>query len=608
MSFIPEEQLDEIKSRLDIVQIIGEQLPLKRAGQNWKGCCPFHDEKTASFIVSPEKQIYHCFGCGEGGNLFSFIMKHEGLGFVETVEKLAQRAGVVLAKHKAEAQVNQDEKQLWLRMNRFAQRFFEKQLKESPLGQPARDYLQKRGISAETAAQFGLGYAPPGFDNLASLLQARQIPLDYALTVGLLRQREDGRTYDFFRDRLIFPIIDPQGGVIGFGGRILVDQPDQAKYINSSESPLYHKSDSIFGLDQARTSIRQNDCVILVEGYLDQITLFQAGIQNVVAPLGTALTEAQIRKLARLSQHFILLFDGDEAGEKAASRSLPLFLKLGLSPKKASLPDQLDPDSFIRERGVGALRSLLAQALPLLEHQMTLATRHVEPTLQGKIESARLIFPYLQILQDNIEKDLYIQRLASFLQIEEGLIRKELGRFSKKDATFGSSSADGKGQLGVLGPDIDPKRLPRLEKEIYQFVLSGKEVPASFFSKVDESDFSDRSLQALWQPVSDVGRRAGHVLIAPLLDLIEDEPLKKLAVSLAVDLTLGEDDFKMAFAQCEAKIMKRRRQKELQWLTHEIRLAEEKQDESALADLVTQKNNLMKEEQTFQIDSRGGSL
>ncbi|MDO8644905.1 MAG: DNA primase, partial [bacterium] len=435
MSLIPEQQLNEIKSKVDIVTLIGEQIPLKRAGQNWRGHCPFHQEKTPSFMVSPEKQIYHCFGCGEGGNLFNFLMKFEGLNFVEAAEKLADRAGIHLQRQEGAPRVSGEEKEMLFRINRFAARVFAQNLQDPEKGKRGQKYLVSRGVLPETIQKYELGLALPGYENLAGRLEGKKIPPTYAEKVGLIRQKEN-RYYDFFRDRLIFPIVAASGQVIGFGGRILEDEPGQAKYINSSDSMIYNKSESVFGLNLAKQAIRQQDAVILVEGYLDQIILHQAGFENVVAPLGTALTEAQIRTLSRFTKNFILLLDGDEAGQKACRRALPLFLKQGIFAKTVVLPPEADPDSFVREKGKEALASLLKEAVPLFDSFMQSVMVGVESNTQGKMKAVQTIFPVLQLLTAGIEKDLYVQRVASFLHLSEGEVRKELNLFEKKGATF----------------------------------------------------------------------------------------------------------------------------------------------------------------------------
>ncbi|MDO8462141.1 MAG: DNA primase [Deltaproteobacteria bacterium] len=601
MGLISEQQLSEIKSRGDIVTLIGEFIPLKRAGRNWKGHCPFHEEKTPSFMVSAEKQIYHCFGCGEGGNVFNFIMKFEGLSFVEAAEKLAARYGIHLV-HEARTEdvvVQRGEKELLSKVNRMAARYFYQTLQEPVSGAKGREYLQARGVLPETVKKFGLGLSLPSFQGLVPFLESQKVPLALAEKLGLVRKGEGGRYYDFFRDRLIFPIISPGRQVIGFGGRTLANDPDQAKYINSVDSPLYNKGESVFGLNLAKTAIRQKNEVILVEGYLDQIMLFQNGFENVVAPLGTALTEGQIKILARFSDHFTLLFDGDAAGFKARERALPLFLKMGIPVKTVPLPLAEDPDSFVRKEGPEALAAKLAQAVPLLDFLIEKVALETERSPQAKSVAVKGLLPYLALISGEVEKGLSLQKLASLFQVEENLILKELHALPKKGATFTPPLAD---EAMVVGEGSFPGRLPALlkslsplERTLFELVLSGHPVPPSFWRVVEESDFSSFELQELWRQIRMIGEKEGIVLIATLLNQLQDERLRRWAVSLAMENLLSGEDLPKAFQDCEKEIRRRSFKKELAVLTQEIRLAEEKRDSKRLSELMAQKNKLLQE-------------
>ncbi|MBI1909895.1 MAG: DNA primase [Deltaproteobacteria bacterium] len=599
--------MQEIKSRADIVALVGESIPLKKSGGNWKGLCPFHGEKTPSFMVSSPKQIYHCFGCGEGGNIINFLMKFEGLSFLEAVEKLAARVGVRLVKGgppKGGSPKSQDsrrgppaeEKEELAKLNRLAARYYYQNLQHPEVGKKGRAYLEARGISPETIKKFGLGLALPLFQGLFSTLESQKVNLGMAEKLGLVR-RSEGRSYDFFRDRLIFPIIAPSGRVIGFGGRTLSNDPDQAKYINSVDSPLYNKGESLFGLNLAKSAIRVRDSIILVEGYLDQICLFQHGFENVVAPLGTALTEAQVRYLSRFSENFLLLFDGDEAGEKARERALPILLKLGLPAKTIALPPKEDPDSLLRKEGQEAFAKRLEKAVPLFEYFMEKVTRSLERSPQGKSQAVQTLLPNLSLLTGEIEKNLYIQKLASFLHLEESLLYKEIDRFQKKGATFAPRATDVSGAVGS-GEPLAVGNLPPLERMILQLVLSETPVPASVFTGIEESDFSNRLLQELWQRVRKIALAEEgdlSVKVTTLLDELEEDELRQLAVSLAMESPLLEEEIVPALKDCERQVHRRRFQKELQILTQEIRLAEDKKDEKRLTELILLKNKLLQD-------------
>ncbi len=343
---IPKSFIQDLLNRLDIVDVVERYVPLKKAGANYTACCPFHNEKSPSFTVSQSKQFYHCFGCGAHGTAIGFVMEHGGLGFVDAVEELAQSIGVAVpqeiqtgpAQHKIAPDLYE--------VMQSAMRYYREQLKLSPR---AIDYLKRRGVSGEIAARFGIGFAPEGWQNLASVCDYQQAAL---LETGLAIEAEGGRRYDRFRDRIMFPIVNTRGQVIGFGGRIL-DQ-GEPKYLNSPETPLFEKGHELYGLFQAQKAIRASGQVVVVEGYMDVVALAQHGIAYVVATLGTATTAYHVQKLLRLSDEVIFCFDGDAAGQRAAWRALENALPQLVDGKRIGflfLPQQHDPDSYVREHG-----------------------------------------------------------------------------------------------------------------------------------------------------------------------------------------------------------------------------------------------------------------
>ena len=330
--YIPQEVLDEIAARCDIVSVINEYVPLKRRGSNYQGLCPFHNEKTPSFSVSPGKQIFHCFGCGKDGNVFRFIMDIEGISFLEAVEKLAKRANVPLPEKEmtAEQRKKMEQRKRYLQINDFAARYYHKVLMESQQGKPYREYLKRRQISDEIIEKFQLGATPPGWDSLYQALKKRGVSNQEMLDLGLISEsRKNGQYIDRFRQRLMFPIGDEKGNVIAFGGRIIDKDASPQKYLNSPDTPLFHKSRNLYGLHLARTGIRNADQAIIVEGYMDVISCHQYGITNAVAPLGTAFTPEQGRLLMRNTYQMGISFDGDAAGIKATMRCLDILSDLG---------------------------------------------------------------------------------------------------------------------------------------------------------------------------------------------------------------------------------------------------------------------------------------
>ena len=354
---IPESFIQELLSRVDIVDVVERYLPLKKAGANYQACCPFHSEKTPSFTVSPSKQFYHCFGCGAHGSAIGFVMQYAGLGFVDAVEELARSAGMQVPQVSERIHAARAQKAPLTELMARAMAFYREQLKAST---KAIDYLKGRGVSGEIAARFGLGYAPDEWQGLERVFPDYK---DAALVeCGLLIENEQGRRYDRFRDRIMFPILDQRGNVIGFGGRVLGD--GEPKYLNSPETPLFEKGRELYGLPQARKAIRDDDTVIVVEGYMDVVGLAQLGVENVVATLGTAATGANVQKLVKLADRVVFCFDRDSAGDRAARRAMENsleFLEDGKSVEILQMPGSLDPDEYIREHGRAAFEKLLRE-------------------------------------------------------------------------------------------------------------------------------------------------------------------------------------------------------------------------------------------------------
>jgi len=353
-----EEKIEEVRQRADIVEVIGAHVRLKRTGRNFVGLCPFHQEKTPSFSVNPERGFFHCFGCNAGGSVFNFIMKMEGLTFPEAVRSLAQRYGIELPEEQSGGGPSRSERESMYLANQTAAEFFSHVLWKTPDGEQPRAYLESRGISRETAQGFRIGFAPARILALTKALERRGLR-EAGVKLGLVKNDAEG-SRDMFRARLMFPIRDVQGRVVAFGGRVLDDR--QPKYLNSPESPLYSKTRTVYGLYEARATIAAKDRAILVEGYIDAITLAQAGFKDAVAGCGTALTVEQLRLLGRHTRNVLASFDGDDAGRKASLRALGIFLQAGLLGRGIFIPAGYDPDTFVRERGNRAFNELADSA------------------------------------------------------------------------------------------------------------------------------------------------------------------------------------------------------------------------------------------------------
>lgn len=416
--------LEQVRSSADILGVVSQYVNLKKGGQHHIGLCPFHSEKTPSFKVSTSLQIFKCFGCGEGGDVFRFISLLEGLSFPDSVEYLAQRAGIPLP-HVAGRQKDQSEnRQRLLDLMRLAQEHFRLLLQETPA---ARDYLVSRQIDEETIAKFGIGFAPVG-NRLRKLLQERGLSERHALRCGLITENEQGDRYDRFRSRIMFPIRDLSGNVIAFGGRILGQA--QPKYLNSPETPLYNKSSNLYALDLTREEIRRKDFALLVEGYFDCIVPYQFGFRNVVASLGTALTDLQVKTLARYTRNVVLNYDPDGAGVTAAMRSIETFFKHGLRVNIVQLPKGTDPDTFLRREGADAYGQKLRGSVSSIDFLLaqSMAAQRDPYSPRGKQQVLDQVLPKLILMPNRIERSEHAARIAHRLRIDEELVRLELRR------------------------------------------------------------------------------------------------------------------------------------------------------------------------------------
>src|ERR1700691_5668209 len=419
---------ERVKQQADVVRVIGEYVRLKKSGQNFTGLCPFHQEKTPSFAVHPVKQIYHCFGCGAGGDVFKFVMELEKCTFPEAIRTVAEKCGIAIPKPRErspeERRENQQRSAL-VEMHREGAAFFARQLHESPEGRVAFAYLEDRGLHREAMMKFGLGYAPSSGDALLRFLK-QKYPETLLKVSGLLSGDQSGRFFDRFRRRIMFPIANEAGKVIAFGGRAMGD--DMPKYMNSPETPIYSKSTVLYHLDRAKEMLRKNDFAILVEGYMDAIAVARAGFANVVASCGTSLAEPQIKLLSRFTRRVVVNYDPDTAGQVATERSLTLLLEKEFDVRVLALPGGADPDKFLKEQGAEAYKKLLAQAPPYLDYLIERARKMDRTTAAGKVAALNFLMPYVQRLPNRLLRSEWATRIASELRVDEPVLREALRR------------------------------------------------------------------------------------------------------------------------------------------------------------------------------------
>src|SRR2546423_704568 len=423
---------DRVKQQADVVRVVGEYVQLKKAGQNFRGLCPFHSEKTPSFNVHPVRQIYHCFGCGKGGDVFSFVMEMEKCEFPDAVRTVAEKCGIAIPHTKERSPQERKENQqraALLEIHREAQAFFVKQLETTAEGKLARAYLEDRGLDKATIERFGIGYAPSGGDALLRFFKSKYADKLLADS-GLLSRGPSGRLFDRFRRRITFPISNESGKIVAFGFRALGE--DQPKYLHSPETPIYSKSNVLYHLDRAKEALRRQDFAILVEGYMDAIAVARAGISNVVASCGTSLAEPQIKLLGRFTKRVIVNYDPDAAGQSATERSISLLLEQDFEVRVLALPPvgnkKADPDLFIREKGAEEYLKLLKEALPYGDYLIARARQMDLTSGAGKRQAVNFLLPYVQKIPNRILRSEWATRIAQQLRLDEPVLRAALSK------------------------------------------------------------------------------------------------------------------------------------------------------------------------------------
>ncbi len=543
-----------IREATDIVEIISSYVSLKPSGKNFKGLCPFHQEKTPSFSVNPHGQYFHCFGCGLGGDVFDFLMRAEGLSFVEAMHELAQRAQIVCPDTGRAEQDEQDERQKLRQRIREVMDWtasgFQKALADAENGSRIRTYLQKRGLSKEVGERFGLGYAPPGWDNLLKAARRDHYSEDILTQAGLIVVKEMGRgSYDRFRDRLIFPIRDHQGRLAAFGGRILGS--DEPKYLNSPETLLYHKGELLYGLDLAREAGRRKDCLVLVEGYMDVIAVHMAGVIEVVAGLGTALTAEQARLIKRYARKVILIYDMDEAGINAGLRAFEILNREGLTVRAVKLEGAKDPDEYIRKKGAVDFRQALSRAAGMAEFIMdTALAGNPAETVEAKVAVVNRVGMVISQLQSAIERQEYTRMLAERLRLDERTVAGEVAKLTKRNL---SSGPGGEREVaGVTLPVRKERRVRAGEKLILSILLRYPHLIGEAREKLKPEDIADLQYRQLAKQILDADLSEPKIeegWLADFLSKITDRELAGVAVELAAE-ERGEENPRLILHDC----------------------------------------------------------
>ena len=599
--FIPEDKVLEIKNSADIVEIVSESVLLKKTGKNYVGLCPFHSEKTPSFTVSPQKQIFYCFGCAAGGNIFSFIMKRDGISFPEAARILSKQYGINIPVKtmSKEQEILRSEREKLFEVNRQAMVFFCNNLLSGPSGKQAMQYLNKRGISQETIKIFRIGYAPEGWNNINNFFQKKKIPFDIVEKAGLIvkREKKDG-CYDRFRNRIIFPIFNVNMHVIGFGGRVLGD--DLPKYLNSPETPIYNKSSSLYGLHRARQKCRETETVYIVEGYFDLLALHQNGIQNSVATLGTSITTEHVHILRNIigkDGHVVLVFDSDDAGMKAALRSLGIFMNAEVDAKIMLLPSGHDPDSYLFEFGYKSFFDIGKSAKSLISFLIDTLIDKYGLTVEGKIRVISEMRETLASIDDGVARSLYIKELSERVGIQENAVLEKVRELSfrnrsstKKNAFSNDEFVRSHRTKGFQKGDKKKSfhgKWAKFEQQIIAMMLQFPPV----LSEIDERGildlFEDSRLKAIGDLILAQQDRS-DINIVDVINLVDDGEEKGIVASMA----FGEN--KWDYDGC-LNILNRfesKRNKKENTLINKIKEAEKNNDFELVSKLLSKKQKL----------------
>ena len=555
--FIPENIIEEIRSRTDIVEIVSESVLLKKNGQNFKGLCPFHTEKTPSFTVSPEKQIYHCFGCGVGGNVFKFLMETQTLSFVEAVKLLASKAHISLpSQSKTKTQEKKErERETLLDLNRRAAEYFTANLNHAQRGKKAAEYLKSRQMQPEVLSRYQFGWATPNWQDLIEASgKTKSSNLEDMVKAGLIIKKEDGaknRHFDRFRERIMIPLKDVYGNIIGFAGRI-IDKGDP-KYLNSPETPLYIKGKHLYGMNVAKESIRRQNQAILVEGYFDQIRASQHGIHNVVATCGTALTPDQANLLKNHTQNVVLVFDSDAAGQLAAQRGFDVLLEKDLKVKIVHLPKGHDPDSYIQELGPEAFLQQIQIAKPFFESYIDgiIAAGSLK-TPSGRMDVVNRVLPLLKKIKTELERNEWVKYIWENVGVDDGALRKEL----KKALTQNQPHLN-----------IPETRTHKKTPELYliHLMLSDKNAAQEIRGQIDVQDFNDPNLRAIGEMIYQSMDEGRPIQIDRLLDQTENPEIRTLLSRIGLE-PIAFDDISQGTADCIKELKKENLEKKIKEL------------------------------------------
>lgn len=582
---LPNELVDKVLDQTDIVEVISSRIPLKKTGRNFKANCPFHSEKTPSFVVSPDKQIFHCFGCGEGGNAVSFLMKYEKLDFREVMKLLADKAGIKLPDLRpADGERSSGIGDKLFAVNEAAKNFYKAYL-YSAEGKMFHRYLKERGLTDDVIKVFQLGSAPNMWDGLISHFSKKNTGIDLLEKAGLVLAREQGKGhYDRFRNRCVFPIFDIRQKVIGFGARGL-DPNAQPKYINSPETPIYNKGRNLYGLNFSKGYIKEQDYAVIVEGYFDLIVPFQYGVKNIVATLGTALTPDQVKLLKRFSQTAVVVFDSDKAGEEASLRGLDLLVSMDMNVRIATLPKGSDPDSYVRKNGKDAFLGIVKASKDLFDYKMALLmAKFNKEGVRGRAAIATLMLPTIARIPNEILKAAFLKKLSGMLSIDEAALRAELKKVKKDYSYTVDWDESGKGKK---------RKVNTAELMLLSIVLENPDDLKAIEKDMNIGQFTEANIRNIMLKVKELNEGAHEVAPSKLIAYFDEEDVRTI-ISEAVGIYESISDKDKVLSDCIKKINKDHSKEEEDRLRNEIRFAQNANDAKKTDDLMYRLNELIK--------------
>ncbi|MDI7259435.1 MAG: DNA primase [Thermodesulfobacteriota bacterium] len=588
--FFSEAKVSEIRDRASILEVVSDYISLKKAGKHYKGLCPFHTEKTPSFMVNEEKQIFHCFGCGEGGNVFTFLMKMGHFSFPQAVEELAKRYGIKLLRreHSPAQKKEMAKREVLFQINQTASEYFHNLLTQKKEGNEGKQYLSQRDVNEEIVREHRLGYASDRWDGLVEHLREKKVSLDLAWELGLILPKKKEGWYDAFRKRIIFPIFDLHQRIVGFGGRLIGE--GQPKYINSSESSIYHKGEVLYGLQVAKRYASERDCVIIVEGYFDLLTLHQYGLKHSVATLGTALTTQQIRTLKRYTRNLISLFDPDQAGTQATLRILPLFLEEEVTGKTILLPKGEDPDTFLKKGNLGDFERRVAGAVPLIDFFFEwLMKTHDVKAIDGKVIIAKEGIALIRRIPEKIRKDFYVRALAERLDIRESILYEMIQ----------SSPGDRTRPLENLQRKTVERNFPKAEEMVIRLMLLHPELIPAILEEGILNEFESPLLKRVGQTLESFYQEKGRLDLAEALGTFEEDLRNRLYEYAFEEGSLEGSHREKILKDCIQKIRRKKLKKDENELLRRIKEAEKGKGERELEALLMEHQELAKKGRGF---------